>query len=331
MQASTRRGISYPVASRTDAPDIPLHITNLINAIDLDTPLYTGTEAAKPAANTRVQGSWYYATDSGLLYFNSGAAWVSMAFLASPAFSGNPTAPNQANTDNSTRLATTAFVRSIVPPGLGPLPWPTAVPPSGWLLCDGSAVSRTTYAALYAVISTMYGVGDGSTTFNLPDCRGRIPVGQKATGAFTTLGGVGGEESHVLITAEMPGHVHTGTTDSENATHTHSGNTGGRSAAHTHAGTTDMGGPSGATILSYSTLDVTTGGASARVNSITEGGTTHAHTFTTGTESSDHSHAFTSGTQSANHQHTFTTGSTGGGGAHNNIQPYIVVNYIIKT
>lgn len=58
--------------------------------------------------------------------------------------------------------------------------------PTGWLLCDGTAVSRTTYAALFAVISTVYGVGDGSTTFNLPDGRGRVNV-QKNAATFATL------------------------------------------------------------------------------------------------------------------------------------------------
>ena len=52
-----------------------------------------------------------------------------------------------------------------------------ATPPTGWLLCDGSSVSRTTYAALFAILGTAYGAGDGSTTFNLPDGRGRMPVG----------------------------------------------------------------------------------------------------------------------------------------------------------
>jgi hypothetical protein len=197
MIASTRRGISYPVAGRTDAPDIPLHFKNLIDAVDIDTPLYTGTEAAKPAANTRVQGAWYYATDSGALYFDTGSTWLGIAPLASPALTGTPTAPTQANTDNSTRLATTAFVRSILPPGVI-VPYGAASAPGGWLLCDGSAVSRTTFAALFAIFGTTFGVGDGSTTFNLPDLRGRVAVGQKATGAFTTLGGTGGEETHVL-------------------------------------------------------------------------------------------------------------------------------------
>ena len=67
--------------------------------------------------------------------------------------------------------------------------------PTGWLLCDGSAVSRTTYADLYAVIGTTYGSGNGSTTFNLPDLRGRVGVGYKSTDtAFDTLGETGGSK-----------------------------------------------------------------------------------------------------------------------------------------
>lgn len=86
--------------------------------------------------------------------------------------------------------------------------WPTATPPTGWLLCDGSAVSRTTYAALFAIISTTYGVGNGSTTFNLPDLQGRVAVG-KNSGTFSSLGGTGGEETHVLTIPETPAHTHT--------------------------------------------------------------------------------------------------------------------------
>jgi hypothetical protein len=69
--------------------------------------------------------------------------------------------------------------RNIVPSGVI-MAWPTNTAPTDWLLCDGSAVSRTTYADLFAVISTTYGSGDGSTTFNLPNLKGRVPVGRDA-------------------------------------------------------------------------------------------------------------------------------------------------------
>lgn len=64
-----------------------------------------------------------------------------------------------------------------LPAGIGPLPYAGSTVPTGWLECDGSAVSRTTFAALFTAISTTWGAGDGSTTFNLPDCRGRVPIG----------------------------------------------------------------------------------------------------------------------------------------------------------
>ena len=71
--------------------------------------------------------------------------------------------------------------------------------PSGWLLCDGTAVSRTTYAALFAVISTTYGVGNGSTTFNLPNLKGKVPVGlDSADTAFDVLGETSGSKTHTL-------------------------------------------------------------------------------------------------------------------------------------
>jgi microcystin-dependent protein len=72
-----------------------------------------------------------------------------------------------------------------------------ATAPSGWLLCNGSAVSRTTFAGLFAVIGTTYGAGDGSTTFNLPDLRQRFPLGKAAAGTGATLGSTGGSIDHV--------------------------------------------------------------------------------------------------------------------------------------
>lgn len=87
--------------------------------------------------------------------------------------------------------------------------WFTNTPPANYLLCDGSAISRTTYAALYAVIGTTYGVGNNSTTFNLPP-NGYVPVGYKAGDAtFGTLGAKVGAKTHTLTTAETPPHIHT--------------------------------------------------------------------------------------------------------------------------
>ena len=86
--------------------------------------------------------------------------------------------------------------------------------PSGWLICNGQAVSRTTYAALYAVIGTTYGAGDGSTTFNIPN------LVNKTVRGSNSLGKTGGADTVTLTTANIPAHTHTGTTNSEGA-HTH--------------------------------------------------------------------------------------------------------------
>ena len=94
--------------------------------------------------------------------------------------------------------------------------------PSGWLLCDGSAVSRTTYASLFTAISTTFGVGDGSSTFNIPDLRGRVVAGQDDMGGSAasrlttagsgvdgaTVGAVGGSQTHTLTTAQLASHAH---------------------------------------------------------------------------------------------------------------------------
>jgi microcystin-dependent protein len=79
--------------------------------------------------------------------------------------------------------------------------------PTGWLACDGSAVSRTTYANLYDVIGTTYGTGDGSTTFNLPSLKDKFLLGLGST--YSTLAATGGETTHTLTTSEMPSHTHT--------------------------------------------------------------------------------------------------------------------------
>jgi microcystin-dependent protein len=94
--------------------------------------------------------------------------------------------------------------------------------PTGWLLADGSAVSRTTYASLFAVVGTTYGAGNGTTTFNIPDMRGRVsamPPGASLrlstdfsnSGGMTSvaLGGTGGEQGHLLTSGEISGNTRT--------------------------------------------------------------------------------------------------------------------------
>lgn len=81
--------------------------------------------------------------------------------------------------------------------------------PTGWLLADGSAVSRTTYAALFAIYGTTYGAGNGSTTFNLPNAKGRQLVGRDSGQTeFDVLGETGGSKTHTLTTAQIPSHTH---------------------------------------------------------------------------------------------------------------------------
>ena len=101
------------------------------------------------------------------------------------------------------------------------LPFAGTAIPSGYLLCDGRAVSRTTYKDLFEVIGTTYGAGDGSTTFNLPDKRGRVSVGFDSEDSdFDTIGKTGGEKTHILKVNEIPSHSHTNTV-SDSGTHTH--------------------------------------------------------------------------------------------------------------
>lgn len=157
---------------------------------------------------------------------------------------------NQDGTHASNAITPTASV----------IPYAGSTAPANWLLCDGSAISRTTYATLFAIISTTYGVGNGTTTFNIPDLRGRVAVAKSTDTEFDTLGETGGAKTHTLSTAEMPAHTHTRIKGNDN----------------------NLGGNHG-------------------WQSVDDGSGAHA------------------------------SDSTGGGGAHNNLQPYITLNYIIRT
>ena len=125
---------------------------------------------------------------------------------------GTATAPTPANGDSSTKIATTAFVAYNGTPSGSLLMWPTASAPTGYLLCNGSAVSRTAYAALFAVVGTTFGAGDGSTTFNLPNYTDRMPIGAGTIAA--SIGATGGSASTTLSVANLPAHSHSASSTS---------------------------------------------------------------------------------------------------------------------
>ena len=172
--------------------------------------------------------------------------------------------------------------------------------PLGWLICDGSAVSRTVYAKLFHAIGTTYGAGDGSTTFNLPDLRGRTPVGVgtgTATGATAhTLGEKAGSETQTLSTANLPAHTH--------GSKTLTGSIYIRNTASTSQQST-----------------MSNSGIISRTTETWSG--THDNFGTVAVSNPPREKI----TVTATHEHT----SVGSGTAHNNMQPYLAVNYIIST
>lgn len=117
-------------------------------------------------------------------------------------------------------------------PGAAALPvgaitmWSTPTSPSGWLLCDGSAVSRNLYAHLFSVIGTTFGTGDGSTTFNVPNASGRGVRGF-GTAPFNVFGAIGGNDGFTLAANQLPNHAHTYTEPNSGTGHKHSASQGG--------------------------------------------------------------------------------------------------------
>lgn len=210
-------------------------------------------------------------------------------------------------------------------------PYAAAIAPSGWLLCDGAAVSRRLYAALFAIIGTTFGSGDGSTTFNVPDLRGRVVFGFKATdSAFDVLGETGGAQTH----------THAGHSDHAALTNNHSGGSVNNEAGHTHSGS----GSTGAEASHAHNVSGGTGGPST-VSVADFGGmwnpanSDHTHSFNVSSGAgTSHSHGASNVGAGSSHGHGFNNPSAHGAisahSAHDtpsHLPPYMALQFIIKT
>ncbi len=173
--------------------------------------------------------------------------------------------------------------------------WGTTAPNSSFIFPVGQALSRTVYATAFAIMGTTFGAGDGSTTFNAPDKRGRVSAAWDAMGGAgasrfsPAFGGVTGTENVTLVGGQIPGHTHSGTTGVDSPDHGHSETTSG-------ATWVNGGGSAGPYQVMANQTTALTGGANVR----------HGHPFTT------------------------DAGAGLGGGAHSNTQPTIVCNYIMR-
>lgn len=225
----------------------------------------------------------------------------------------------------ATAEARLTFLESCAASQIGDIePFAMGAVPFGYLECTGAAVSRATYAGLFAVVGTMFGPGNGSTTFNLPELRGESVKGAAVSDTPGTMqAGQVGAHAHTATAANSTTHTHTATTSgagthshtataANSASHTHTetdGTTGTNSANHTHSwsDTTSSAGAHTHTVSTVSSSVVSggegiTSGSGYNYGVDTEGNHTHTVSGTT--------------SAAAAHDHALS-GTTAGGGAHN--------------
>ncbi len=189
-----------------------------------------------------------------------------------------------------------------------------ATVPQGWLLCDGQPISRTVYNELFNTIGIIYGEGNGTSTFNLPNLQDRFPMGK----GTSSLGLIGGANSVTLTSDKLPSHSHNATVSS-NGQHSHTGNTN-TTGNHTHsyndAYFAENDGVNNNVFGTGATTD-TDNNYRYRPDAVTASGGDHSHTLTTNTEPS--------------HTHTVTVDNTGTSSPAIDItNKYIILNYIIR-
>lgn len=180
--------------------------------------------------------------------------------------------------------------------------------PAGWLFCNGSEVLQNDYLDLFNVIGTFYGTASDST-FVLPDLRQRMAIGKSSS---NNLGGNGGNQSITLTEGQMPSHSHTGTTSSEGA-HSHTATDSGHVHTYTDAYFAENNG-GGQNVY----------GTSAQTDDDNE------YMYRTPNPTTSTGYANVSIANNGSHSHTFTTSTTGSGSYIDIMNPYVVLNYIIK-